>query len=266
MSKKLFGITGTCLVLIAFHAGANNLFAQSQGEKKKIETGQSIGGKEHDANILGVTIGMDVPTALRDVFVNADRKPGREKPDAKKTEGKDGRDIRVVYKDLPQGELQILFAEGKYVKEIVLSYSKPPVADDLRLPFTSSLGNSTSLVTTQSSDPRGLSERTDTLDGTKEIDAYNATNAGNTDRRRGEALDGARFDDRYTTAFVDNQKLQRIWYRDEKAQQGYRVRVQFVSEKRTKSGANFVVRIIQKVVVLLPEDEKQFRKTLNLSN
>jgi len=266
MSKKLSAIIAICLVLIALHFGANTLVAQSQDGKKKVETDRSIGGKEHNANILGVTVGMDVPTALQNVFVNANRKPGQEKPDAKKNEGKDGRDIRVVYKDLPQGELQILFADGKYVKEIVLSYSKPPVADDLRLSFTSSLGNSTSLITTQSSDPRALSTRTDALDGTKEIDAYNATNAGNTDRRRGEALDGARFDDRYTIAFADNQKLQRIWYRDEKAEEGYRVRVQFISEKRTKSGANFVVRIIQKVVVLLPEDEKQFRKTLNLSN
>ena len=266
MSKKWVEFVSLLLVLAGILVEGNNLFAQGKDDRKKVETVKSIGGKEHDANILGVTIGMDVPTTLQTVFVNANRKPGQEKPDAKKNEGKDNKDIRVLYKDLPEGELQILFADGKFVKGIVLTYANPPLIDDLRLPFTSSLGNSTSLITTQSSDPRGLSQRTDTLDGTKEIDLYNATNTGNTDRRRGEALDGARFDDRYTVAFADNQKLQRIWYRDEKGKQAYRTRVQFISEKRTKAGADFVGRIAQKVVILTPEDEKEFRKAVTLSN
>ncbi len=243
---------------------ADNQFAQT-GKKKSAENDiKSIGGKEHQAEILGVTIGMDVPTALQTVFVNANRQPGQEKPDAKKSEGKNGKDVRVVYKNLPQGELQILFADGKYVKEIVLAYAKPPIADDLRLSYTSSPGGSTSLITSQTADPRGLSERTETLDGSSDIDAYNAKTTGNTDRRRGEALDGERFDDRYTVAFTDNQKQQRIWYRDEKKPQGFRVRVQFTSEKKTKAGAAFTVKIAQKSVGVNPEDEKQFRKNLNL--
>lgn len=104
----------------------------------------SIGGKEHEMNIYGVQIGMDVPTALRAVFINADRKPGQEKPDAKKNEGKGGKDIRVVYKSLPEGELQIVFADGKYVKEIVLRYAQVKRVDDLRLPNSSSIGEATS--------------------------------------------------------------------------------------------------------------------------
>ncbi|NJM54246.1 MAG: hypothetical protein HC846_13205 [Blastocatellia bacterium] len=231
---------------------------------------KSIGGKEHEANILGVTIGMDVPTALQAVFVNANRQPGQERPDAKRNEGKDKKDIRVVYKNLPQGELQILFADGKFVKEMILVYAKPPLLDDLRLPFTGSLGNSTSLITTSTIDPPGNTERgalstnTTVLDGTKEIDGFNATNLANTDRRRGEALDGTRFDDRYTIAFTDNQKLQRLWWREEKSTQGYKTRVQFVAEKVTKAGANLVVKIAQKIVFLNPDDEKEFRKSLNL--
>ena len=181
------------------------------------------------------------------------------------------KDIRVVYKNLPLGELQLVFADGKYVREIVLIYAKPPVLDDLRLPFTSSLGNSSSLVTTSTVGGRSadvergnLSTNTNVLDGTREIDGYNASNTGNIDRRRGEALDGTRYDDRYTIAFADNQKLQRLWFRDEKSPQNYKIRLQFVSEKVTKAGANQVVKITQKVIFLIPESEKDFRKNLNL--
>ena len=144
MSKNLLGLTGTCLFLIALLSGANTLVAQGQDAKKKTESGQSIGGKEHDANILGVAIGMDVPTALQSVFVNANRKPGQEKPDAKKNEGKDGKDIRVLYKNLPQGELQIVFADGKYVKGIVLRYANVLRVSDLRLPNSSDISEASS--------------------------------------------------------------------------------------------------------------------------
>jgi hypothetical protein len=270
MLKKLFALINIGLLLVLFSAGNENFFSQNSKDNKASES-KSIGGKEHEANILGVTIGMDVQTALQAVFVNANRQPGQEKPDAKRIEGKDKKDIRVVYKNLPQGELQILFADGQFVKEIILFYAKPPVLDDLKLPFTSSLGNSTSLITTSTGKGRSpetergeLSTNTTVLDGNKEIDGYNATNSGNTDRRRGEALDGTRYDDRYTIAFTDNQKLQRLWWREEKSQQGYKIRIQFVSEKVTKAGANLVVRIAQKIIFLNPEDEKVFRKMMNL--
>lgn len=263
MSRIIYVLIG---VLTATTLSAVGAVCQEKDKKDSIEAVKSVGGKEHESNILGVTIGMDVPAALEAVFINAARKPGQEKPDAKKFEGKNNRDIRVVYKNLPQGELQILFADGKFVKEIVLNYANPPLVDDLRLSFTSSLGNSTSLVTTSTVQPGELSARTEVLDGTKEIDGYNATNAANTDRRRGEALDGVRLDDRYSIAYADNQKLQTIWSRDEKTSDGYRVRVQFTSEKKTKAGANFVAKIEQKVIVLLPEDEKEFRRVLKLPN
>jgi hypothetical protein len=94
---------------------------------------KSIGGKEHDDNILGVRIGMTVPEALQNVFVNGNRRPGQEKPDAMRHEGKDKKDIRVLYDDLKVGKLQIVFADGKWVKEIVLDYSTRPLYDELRL-------------------------------------------------------------------------------------------------------------------------------------
>ena len=270
MKRNLFQIFGTCLVFAFLGGGVNDVFAQNKVDQKRAVS-QSIGGKEHETNILGVTIGMDVPTALKTVFVNANRKPGQEKPDAKKMEGKDKKDIRIVFKNLPQGELQIVFADGKYVKEMVLVYAKPPLVDDLRLSYSGSLGNSRSSVTTSTVAPgaqgveRGdLSTNTKVLDGTQEIDGFNATNLGNTDRRRGEGLDGARFDDRYSVAFTDNQKRQRIWWREEKVADGYKVRFQFVSENIFKPGANLVVKIVQKIIFLSPDDEKEFRTLLNL--
>ncbi len=262
MSRALILLSQFIVVLFFY---TNGIFAQNKTDKKVVQNA-SIGGKEHEANIYGVTIGMDVPTALQAVFVNANRKLGQEKPDAKKNEGKNKSDVRIVYKNLPQGELQIVLANGKYVKEMLLVYSKPLNIDDLRLPFTSSLGNSTSSITTSTVEGQPVSNRTDTLDGTRELDGFNATNTANTDRRRGEALDGTRYDDRYTIAFVDNQKLQRLWWREEKAKEGYKVRVQFVSEKTTKAGATFVVKVAQKAVFLKPEDEVKFRKSLNLEN
>ena len=104
------------------------------------ENQKSIGGKEHDMNIYGVQIGMDVPTALQTVFENANRQPGQEKPDAMKTEGKDKKDIRVVYKALPDGELQLVFAEGKFVKQMILLYANVKRVDELRLPNSSDIG------------------------------------------------------------------------------------------------------------------------------
>lgn len=101
---------------------------------------QSIGGPEHNAEIYGVKIGMDVPSALEAVFRNAEREPGQEKPDALRREGKNNEDIRVVYNDLPAGELQIVFAKGKIVREIVLAYRIQPKLDDLRLPYSGDIG------------------------------------------------------------------------------------------------------------------------------
>lgn len=101
---------------------------------------QSIGGKEHEDNVLGVKIGMDVTTALQTIFENSGRKPGQEKPDAKKNEGKDKKDIRVLYKNLAVGEVQIVFADGQRVREILLLYKNQPRTYDLRLPATGYIG------------------------------------------------------------------------------------------------------------------------------
>jgi hypothetical protein len=101
----------------------------------------SIGGKEHDDNILGVKIGMSVTEALQSVFVNANRKPGQEKPDVMRQEGQDKKDIRVLYNDLHVGKLQIVFANGKWVKEIILDYSSRPLYDELRLAPSGNIGD-----------------------------------------------------------------------------------------------------------------------------
>jgi hypothetical protein len=102
---------------------------------------RSIGGKEHEDNILGVKIGMTVPEALQAVFINADRKPGQEKPDARRQEGRDKKDVRVLYNDLKVGKLQIAFLNGNWVKEIVLDYSTRPLYDELRLAPSGSIND-----------------------------------------------------------------------------------------------------------------------------
>ena len=215
------------LLLFAFcFINVSQLTAQDTSDKtkkeeksKKSET--SIGGKEHEAEIVGVKIGMDVPTTLEAVFVNANRKLGQEKPDSKRNEGKDNKDIRIIYKNLPQGDLQIVFAEGKVVKEVLLNYAKPPNIADLRLPFTGDIRI---------------------------------------------AIDGDRFDDRYSVGFTDSQKLQRIWWRDEKTADGYSISVQFFSPNKIKdAGAKFVVTTVQKLLIVKPGDQAKFAKAYSLS-
>lgn len=187
----------------------------NDGKPKKSDAASlsSIGGKEHDAEILGVKIGMDVSAALQTVFVKADRKAGQEKPDAQRKEGKDGKDIRVLYKNLPQGELQIVFAEGKAVKEVILKYSLNQTIENLRLP----------------------------------------SNGGS-----GVALGGERFDDRYTVGFTDNKKQERLWWRDEKTEKGFRQRIAFTSGNLSKSGSVGQDTIVYKTISLTPGDENKF--------
>jgi hypothetical protein len=122
MAHKSFYLRAVMLLLVGF-----SLLTIAS------DAAQSIGGKEHDDNILGVTIGMPVSEALQTVFVNAKRQPGQEKPDAMRQEGPDKKDIRVLYNDLKLGKLQIVFANGKWVKEIVLDYATRLLYDELRL-------------------------------------------------------------------------------------------------------------------------------------
>lgn len=120
-----------CVWLVLLLLGAQFVMGQEQP--------QSIGGKEHDDHILGVRIGMDVPTALEAVFRNGHRQPGQEKPDGKRNEGKDDKDVRVLYKGLKIGRLEIVFANGQWVKEMSLAYASPIPLDTLRLPYSSHL-------------------------------------------------------------------------------------------------------------------------------
>lgn len=222
--KETFGFlflsVAFCLVSVSMLKAQETSPKSDKNREDKAKKGESatksIGGKEHDAEILGVKIGMDVSTALQAVFVNANRKAGQEKPDAQRKEGKD---IRIVYKSLPQGELQVVFADGKAVKEVLLTYSKPPNIDDLRLPYTGDIGI---------------------------------------------AIDGERYDDRYSVGFTDNLKIQRIWWRDEKTTSGYRIRVQFFSPNKIKdAGAKFVVTAVQKLLSVTPGDEAKFAQAVS---
>lgn len=187
---------------------------------------QTSAPSEHDAEILGVRVGMDVPTALQAVFVNAKRKPGEERPDAKRNEGKD---VRVLYKKLPQGELQIVFAEGKWVKEVVLNYSAPPTYEDLRLAPTSSMGG-----------------------------------AGTSDTAEGRLVMGKKYDDRYEIGYTSDRKLERFWWRDDPAPGGYRVRVGFVSERLAGNGQLAAKTIARKLVGVTPGDEEKFNHAMGL--
>ena len=180
----------------------------------------SIGGKEHDAEILGVKMGMDVQTALQAVFANANRQAGQEKPDAQRKEGKDGKDIRVLYKNLPQGDLQIVFAEGKVIKEIALRYALNQTIENLRLP----------------------------------------SNGGS-----GVALSGERFDDRYTIGFTDSKKQERLWWRDERNENGFSQRIAFTSGNIIKNSSNGE-QIILKTITVTPGDEAKFAQAYSLAN
>lgn len=193
------------------------ILVASAPAQKKLE--QSIGGREHEDNVLGVKLGMDVSTALKAVFDNTKTQPAPQKPDALKPEGKDKQDVRVVYKKLKEGELQILFAGGTkgFVREIVLVYASPPLSDDLRLAYTGNIG---------------------------------------------EAIEGDRYDDRYSIGYTDASKFERFWWRDEKTAYGYSERIGFVSIKVTKPSARFVTTVVRKIISVTPGDEAKFEKSI----
>jgi hypothetical protein len=170
-------------------------------------------GSPHDPEIYGLRIGMDVPTALQAVFVNAKRQPGQEKPDALHNEGNDR---RVLYK-LKEGNLQVVFADGKRVREIQMEYNTPLLQDDLKLLDTSN--------------------------------TY--SNAGGETRR----------DDRYSVGFTGDDKKERFWWRDEKTDAGYRIRIGFISARLTKGGLASK-EIVRKVVSVVPEDKNKFSKAM----
>ena len=204
MKVQSLNLFGACFLLVII---ASYGFAQEQPK--------SIGGKEHDDDVLGVRIGMDVPSALETVFRNANRKPGQEKPDAKRNEGENKKDVRVLYKDLKVGSLQIVFANGQWVKEILLIYAGPIPVDTLRLPYSSDIG---------------------------------------------QAIGGERYDDRYTVGYVDSNKLEKFWWRDENTAQGYRVRIGFISGKLTAGGSQAITSITRKIITVTPGDEAKFLK------
>jgi hypothetical protein len=134
--------------------------------------------------------------------------------------------VRVLYKKLPQGELQIVFAEGKWVKEIALAYAAKPYFGDLRLAPTSSIA----VV--------GIKDK---LDNVIEY--------------------GGRYDDRYQIGYTSERKLERLWWRDEPTPAGYRVRVGFVSE-RLVDGQLAAKTVARKIVGVTPGDEEKFARAM----
>ncbi len=243
---------------------------ESSGQSYPVgeEPKKSIGGNEHDSEIYGVKIGMNVESALRAVFINADRLPGQEKPDALRREGRDKKNIRVLYKSLPKGELQIVFDDGEWVSQVVLTYRVEPILDDLRLPYSASIGSTTNTIYNTSATQSGV-ESPALNDGSMsieefgaksaaKIDAYSAKKIGNVDRSQSDLLDGARYDDRYSVGYTDNLKLQKIWWRDEKTAGGYSIRVAFLGKKRTAAGGKFVPSIVRKIISLAPRDEGKY--------
>ena len=214
--------SSTSVCKVAFTFGVVVILA-SQGLRLPAQQSsqKSIGGPQHEDNILGVKVGMDVPTALRTVFENSGRKQGQEKPDAKRNEGKDNKDIRVLYKGLKEGEVQIIFADGQWVKEILLVYAGPRPIDTLRLPYSSNIG---------------------------------------------AAMGGQRYDDRYTVGYTDTNKLEQFWWRDENMPDRYRVRVGFISGKRTFGGAQGITTIARKIISVTPGDEEKFLKAMRNNN
>ena len=192
------------------------------------------GAGEHDASVLGVRVGMTVPEALQAVYEHTATTPAPQKPDALREEGKDKKDIRVAYKNLKEGELQIVFAGGRsgFVKEVTLNYSKQPTMDDLNLQPTGSI----SAVADRGGEAYG--------------DALNS---------------GKKYDDRYSIGFTDDRKTERYWWRDEHAAAGYDVRVGFVSDKLTGKGAGAMAGkvIARKIVMVKPGDEDKFWKSVS---
>jgi hypothetical protein len=182
---------------------------------------------EHDDQILGVRIGMSVPDALKAVYEHTATEPAPARPDALKEEGKDKKDIRVVYKNLKEGELQIVFAGGKagFVREMTLVYAKQPAVSDLRLPLTTSIEASGNVLDS----------------------ALNS---------------GTKIDDRYSVGFTDDRKTERFWWRDEPHKDGYAVRIGFVSGKLNSGGAMAENVITRKVLLVKPGDEGKFWKAV----
>lgn len=178
----------------------------------------------HDADIYGVQLGMDVPTALETIFRNSGRPAGKEKPDALRHEGKD---VRVLYKDLKEGNVQIIFADGKWVKEIILEYARQPHIDDLHLPPSGSI--------------TGVAD-TDVLDSHRTL--------------------GKQYDDRYSVGYTSDRKLERYWWRDEKTPAGFRVRIGFISGKLSVAGAIAAKEIARKIISVPAEDESKFAQAM----
>jgi hypothetical protein len=222
-AKKIASPARLIAALFAIALCAPIAFAQDAPQAKP-QTGALA---EHEDQILGVRPGMSVPDALKAVFEHTATDPAPQRPDGLKEEGKDKKDVRVVYKNLKEGELQIVFAGGRngFAREITLTYSKQPTISDLRLPQTGSIASSGNVLDS----------------------ALNS---------------GERYDNRYTIGFTDNRKTERFWWRDEQGKEGYSIRIGFVSGKLNSGGAMADSVIVRKVLMVKPGEESKFWKAV----
>lgn len=226
MTRSLAKIASRARLVAALFAialYAPTTFAQAtppDAPQAKPQTGAQSG---HEDQILGVRPGMSVPEALKAVYEHTVTQPAPQKPDGLQKEGKDKKDIRVVYKNLKEGELQIVFADGNngFVREVTLTYAKQPTVSDLRLPQTGSIAASGNVLDS----------------------SLNS---------------GERYDNRYSIGFTDNRKTERFWWRDERGKEGYSVRVGFVSGKLNSGGAMADSVIVRKVLMVKPGEEAKF--------
>lgn len=213
--------------LLALALAPTAVYAQDTRQLPAQAKTQAVAQDEHDVQILGVRVGMSVPDALKAVYEHTATVPAPARPDALKEEGKDKKDIRVVYKNLKEGELQIVFAGGKtgFVREATLIYAKQPAMSDLHLPQTGSIASSGNVLDSQLNS-------------------------------------GVKIDDRYAVGFTDDRKTERFWWRDEPRKEGYSVRIGFVSGKLNSGGAMAESVITRKVLLVKPGDEAKFWKAV----
>ena len=227
LSRKAAARLRLVVALFAIALCAPTFFAQEKSQDASQAKPQTGALSEHEDQILGVRPGMSVPDALKAVFEHTATDPAPQRPDGLKDEGKDKKDIRVVYKNLKEGELQIVFAGGRsgFVREVTLTYAKQPTVSDLRLPQSGSIAASGNVLDS----------------------ALNS---------------GERYDNRYTIGFTDNRKTERFWWRDEPGKEGYSIRVGFVSGKLNSGGAMADSVIVRKVLMVKPGEEEKFWKVV----
>ena len=61
---------------------------------------------------------------------------------------------------------------------------------------------------------------------------------------------------------LNNKKQEKLWWRDEKTDKGYQVRLAFLSGNLTKDTTQWWQTIVQKAITINPEDSEKFMKAM----